>query len=217
MRQFILGSLLTAALFSILDAREPYTEAQIKEVEAWLPDKPGVTHHPVTDRAYWDGVKGLLGDGVIADAEKCLSASAPAWSEDTYRIYFKTGSRKEGEDMLRPGWERLQRLAAAECLEGKGRFIKAIEVQLLDLATQPSWVLPAHDRNEEVIDGKAQYIELRSANLGSDIALTLEWFGDKLDPAVRGSIETALKQNQPHAMPSWLNSTLSASVVRLTD
>jgi|GEM_PF-5803237 len=114
--------------------------------------------------------------------------------------------------MLRPGWERLQRLVAAECLEGKGRFIKAIEVQVLDLATQPSWVLPAHDRNEEVIDGKAQYIELRSANLVSDIALTLEWFGDKLDPAVRGSIETALKQNQPHAMPSWLNSTLSASL-----
>jgi hypothetical protein len=41
-RQLVLGSLLTTALFSILEAREPYTEAQVKEVEAWLPDKPGV-------------------------------------------------------------------------------------------------------------------------------------------------------------------------------
>lgn len=194
MRQFILGSLLSAALFPLLGAREPYTEAQIKEVEAWLPEKPGVTHHPVTDRRYWDGVKGLLGDGVIADAEECLKTPAPAWSEETYRIFFKTGSRKEGEDMLRPGWDRLQKFVAAECLEGKGRFIKAIEGQLLDLAKQPSWVLPAHDRSQEVIDGKIQYVELRSANLGCDIALTLEWFGTQLDPAVRGAIETALKQ-----------------------
>lgn len=194
MRSFLFASLLTATLFHLLHAREPYTEAQIQEVEAWLPDKPGVTHHPVADRAYWDGVKAALGDGVIGEAEKCLKTTGPAWSEETYRIFFKTGSRKEGEAMIRPSWDRLQKLAAAECLEGKGRFLKGIEAQLLELSRQPSWVLPAHDRNHEIIDGKAQYLELRSANLGFDIALTLEWFRDKLDPAARTAIETALQQ-----------------------
>ncbi len=194
MRSFLFGILLTATLSTALHAREPYSEAQILEVEAWLPDKPGVTHHPVTDRAYWDAVKLALGDGVIAEAEKALQSPGPPWSEETYRIFFKTGSREEGQAMLKPFWDRLQKFAAAECMEGKGRFLKAIEAQLLELSKQPSWVLPAHDRNQEIIDGKAQYLELRSANLGYDIALTLEWFGDKLDPAVRGAIEAALKQ-----------------------
>jgi len=193
-KKFLYVFLLLAAFHVPLAAREPYTESQIKEVEAWLPDKPGVTHHPVSDRAFWDGVKISLGDGVIAEAEKYLKSTTPAWSEETYRTFFVTGSRKEGEAMLRPGWDRLQKFAAAECLEGKGRFLKAIEAQLLDFAKQPSWVLPAHDRNHEIIDGKAQYLELRSANVGFDIALTLEWFGDRIDPQVRAAIEASLKQ-----------------------
>lgn len=194
MKRYILGGLLASIFLPAIQARDPYTDAQIKEVEAWLPDKPGVSHHPVADRAYWDGVRTALGDGVISEAEKCLKTTGPAWSEDTYRIFFKTGSRKEGEAMIRPSWDRLQKLAAAECLEGKGRFLKGIQDQLLELSRQPSWVLPAHDRNQEIIDGKAQYLELRSANLGFDIALTLEWFGDKIDPAVRTAIEAALKE-----------------------
>lgn len=186
--------LLLAFLSATLMAREPYTEGKIREVEAWLPDKPGVTHHPVSDRPFWEGVRNSLGDGVITEAEKYLKSSTPAWSDEAYRTFFVTGSRKEGEAMLRPGWDRLQKFAAAECLEGKGRFLKAIEAQLLDFANQPSWVLPAHDRNHEIIDGKARYLELRSANVGFDIALTLEWFGNRIDPQVRDRITASLKE-----------------------
>lgn len=193
-RHFILVGILMAVVPAVIQAREPYTDAKLKEVEAWLPDKPGVTHHPVSDRAYWEKVRAVLGDGVITAAENALKSSNPPWSEETYRIFFKTGSRREGEEMLHPRSERLKSFVAAECLEGKGRFIMAIQDQLLELSKQPSWVLPAHDHDHEIIDGKAVYLELSSANLGCDIALSLEWFGEKMNPAARTVVEAALKQ-----------------------
>lgn len=176
-----------------LDARESCTEAEIKAVEAWLPEKPGLIHHPVSDRDYWGRVKASQGDGVIGTAEKLLKSKGPTWSEETYRIFFKTGSRKEGEEMLRPSWDRLRSFVAAEILENKGRFLRSIEAELMELSRRPSWVMPAHDRNHEVIDGKLVYLDLWSANLGCDIALTLEWFGDRIDPPVRKAIEASLR------------------------
>ncbi len=72
----------------------------------------------------------------------------------------------------------------AEAFEGKGRFIDQLNKELLNICELKSWVYPAHDGNAQVYDGKRMISDLGSTTEGAKLALSINLFEDKLDPAV---------------------------------
>ena len=76
-------------------------------------------------------------------AEKLLAQNFPAWDLDQYLEYSSKGTRPNGERMMNARKAWLYPLTVAECVEGKRRFIPAIErtipvliEKVLELANQ---------------------------------------------------------------------------------
>ena len=175
--------------FAELDAK------RIAEIEAMLPVQPAGYGRPIDDRAYWGDPKTRtrVGD-VITKAGKLIEKPFPAWSDELYLDFSKTGRRPPGEAMLTARSSWLYPLVFAECLENKGRFLPVLSTALEEYIKEPTWTLPAHDRNLEAFHRKHYEIELRSASFSADLAETLYLLGDRLDPGLRQRLTDALHQ-----------------------
>lgn len=160
----------------------------INQIAGYLSEKPnGIgLSKPISDRAYWTAPKQIAElKKCIGQAEKRLSESFPAWNDDDYLDFSRTGERLRGEKMenARHGW--LPALVFAECLEDKGRFLPLINQILSEYAKEPTWTLPAHDKNLTSYHGTDYFLDLGAATFGLRLAETLYLLGDKVDPKVR--------------------------------
>jgi len=169
------------------------SSARIQQIAAMLPAAPTGVGVPCSDRAAWTPLAGQF-KPEIARAEAILQTPFPAWSDDAYLTYTRTGSRKEGEKMLHDRQGELDPLVLAECAEGRGRFIARIATVLDGLAAQKSWTLPAHDPRLTSYNGTRYFVELNSADLAHTIAETLYLLGDKLPESTRTHAMAALDQ-----------------------
>jgi hypothetical protein len=87
---------------------------------------------------------------------------------------------------------RLQPLVLAECIENKGRFLPAISTALQGYVDEPTWTLAAHDAKLDSFHKSNYTVDLRAASFGHDIGAALYLIGDKLDPALRQRVVSAL-------------------------
>ena len=174
--------------FAPLDAK------RVAQVAALLDEAPagfGPTYH---DRPVWDALRTRPAFGkVIPAAVKLLTEPFPAWDDDAYLDFSRTGQRPRGEAMMGARHKRLSPLVWAECLENKGRFVAAIEATLHEYAGEKSWTLPAHDGKLTNFHQTAYYAELGSALFAHDIAQALYMLGDKISPASRQEILSAME------------------------
>ena len=69
-----------------------------------------------------------------------------------------------------------------ECLEDQGRFLPAIDETVRSVCADPSWLLPAHDRDTQVFKGGSPYVDLAVAMTGYQMALAA-WLLDGRLPA----------------------------------
>jgi hypothetical protein len=191
--------LTIAALMSCVTvhAAETFKEldpSRITAVSAMLPENPTGFGHPASDRATWEDsrIVAQLGN-VIAKAEALLNKPFPAWDDDAYLDFSRTGSRPKGEAMLRQRQAWLYPLVMAECMENNGRFIPQIDVAINEYVKQPTWVLPAHDAKLVTFHRTSYFVDLNSSAFANELAETLYLLGDKISPETRAKVPDALE------------------------
>jgi hypothetical protein len=189
-----LGWLMTTA--SAAEGGRSYESlkaSRIDEIAKMLPEKPAGLGRSITDRAFWedkDIQESLKRE--IETAEGLLSKTLPAWSDDLYLEFKRTGKRPAGEKMMGDRYSWYCPLVLAECAENKGRFVPLINRVLREYMKDPTWVMPAHDRDLVSFKRKAYFVDLRVADIAGDFAHTLYLLGDRVEPEVRADMMKAL-------------------------
>lgn len=118
----------------------------------------------------------------IRVAEKSLKTPMPPFDADRYLDFTTNGNRTRYQTINSKRWARLKDLVIGECLEGKARFIPAIEETVKSLCGDPSWVLPAHDPDARVFKGGNPFVDLAVAMNGYQMALAAWLLEDRLAP-----------------------------------
>lgn len=177
---------------------KPYAElepARIAELAKLLPEQPRGFGSPCSDRVAWAVLATNKNfKNVIGSAVKLLGKEVPPWNDDLYLDFSKTGKRPPGEKMIGSRHGPLRPLVWAECLENKGRFMPDIEKLLLAYSKDPSWTLPAHDRDLKNFKGTAYSVDLASSAFGHELAQILWLLGDKVSAGTRAKVMAALEQ-----------------------
>lgn len=177
--------LLTASHLTQAQKYPGLSEERITQIAQMLPENPAGFGVPCSERAAWEAVAPKYATSV-QKAETLIADPLPAWDNEKYQLYFKTGDRQVGEAMMRAHDEQLGPLVLAECSEWKGRFLLRIAEELDAIAAQPSWVEPAH---------RVYAVDLNASSLGHDVAEALYLLGDKLPPDVRRRAMEGLDRN----------------------
>jgi hypothetical protein len=144
---------------------------------------------PSNDRAYWTGIPAPLKSRLIAGGEAALGAPWPALTADTYRAFTRAGNRIDYEAAYFRRRCRINALALAEAVEGKGRFVDALIDGIVLVCEESGWQLPAH--NTQVRDGchdplpdpDRPVIDLFAAETGAQLSVIASLLGDVLDAA----------------------------------
>lgn len=188
----------SAAPSAVSAAPEKWSQlspARITEIESLLASTPRGFGPDYRDRATFTKLASLPAfAATIREAEKLLSAPFPAWSDERYLAFSRTGVRPDGEKMLRDRNSWLATLTWAECLENRGRFIPRLTEVIEQLVAQPTWTLPAHDRSLGGFNRTAYVVDLASSSFAHDLAQCLHLLGDKLPANLRASAHAALRQ-----------------------
>ncbi len=209
LRRLVIAGLVAALSFAVATAAptkakpaapssKPYAElqpARMAELAVLLPAQPRGLGAPCSDRAAWAAVvtnKNFR--NVIGSATKLLGKEVPPWSDELYLDFSRTGKRPPGEKMIGDRHAPLRPLVWAECLENKGRFLPAIEKLLLDYSKDPSWTLPAHDRDLKNFKGTGYSVDLASSAFACELAQILWLLGDKVSAGTRTQVLAKLEQ-----------------------
>ncbi|GAB6186290.1 hypothetical protein JCM17478_17920 [Thermopirellula anaerolimosa] len=193
-----------------------------------LPESAGGIGAPIANRQVWDHLAELPGfKDIPAKAAIEAAKPLPEATDELYLDFSKTGTRRRYESVLSARRRRHSLLVLAECLENRGRFLKDIGRTLQAFCEEKTWVLPAHDRNLANFEGKTVEIDLVSSATGFELALTLNWLGDKLSPEVRKLVmanlerrifqpfEGAVREGRPQLW--WLTTTNNWNAVCLAN
>jgi hypothetical protein len=183
---------LVAFGYSALAEYPELNDARISAIAQMLPEKPAGFGAPCENRVAWTPVAANY-ESNMRKAEAFIAQPLPAWDDEAYLDFLRTGKRGAGEAMMQARDGQLSPLVLAECSEWKGRFLPRITEELEAIAAQRSWTLPAHDAQLENFNGKRYFIELNSAGLGHQVAEALYLLGDKIPAATRQRTLAALE------------------------
>jgi hypothetical protein len=131
---------------------------------------------------------------MTGSADKHRTTPLPAWNDDDYLDFSRTGQRPRGQDMMSARSTRLAPLVLAECMEDQGRYLKAIHEVLRGLVEQPTWTLPAHDAALHNFRRESYEVDLGSAIQAADLAQALWLLGDRVEPEVRKQVVAAIRK-----------------------
>ena len=145
---------------------------------------------PASDRAAWEQTASALGEArvreLIEQAEAAVSQPVPALPATLWLEFARRGQREGYQQPRSARRQALARLALAECVEGRGRFLDP----LLDIAwaicEESSWCLPAHQA--PLTDMERPVIDLGSATTGLELAELTHLLGTALDPALAARV-----------------------------
>ena len=148
-----------------------------------LPPQPCGIGRPASDRGWW-GEWAKTAEAAVAmkRAEAALKKPMEPFDAERYLDYQTNGDRSRYQEQHTRRWNHFKELVMGECLEGKGRFIAAIDESVRSLCADPSWVLPAHDRGNQIFKGGNPYVDLAAACNGYQMALAA-WLLDGRLPA----------------------------------
>ena len=168
---------------------------RVRQLAAMLPAEPCGVGRPITDRTAWEIVaKSPQYAKVVASAEKLLHQPIPELTDDIYLDFSRTGNRTRCEAVMGRRHGRLPHLVLAECIENRGRFLPAIEEAIRGLASEKTWVMPAHDRSLANFKGTTTEIDLQSSAESWGLATAAFWLGERLSPATRKLIADELER-----------------------
>jgi hypothetical protein len=194
-RCFLMCALLLPGALPAIDRSFVPAASRQAEIAAALPDEPWWWGAPAEDRATWVSVAADLPVPALLQRATELAAQAPPeLTGDAYRRFTRDGNRSEYQDRNRARMNRLRVFAWAEALEGRGRWMEALEAEIAALLAEPTWVIPAHDRELHNLEGRVVEIDLMVAMKGWSLAQVLAWHGAKLDPALRAAAEAELRR-----------------------
>lgn len=158
----------------------------------------------ITDRAFWEKQKSVPGmDEQIAQAKKQLAGKLVS-PLPHYLDFSKDGNR----DRYQGKYSDLRRMGAltlTACMTQDRKFVDNIEQRIRMLASLPSWVLPAHDRQLKNYRGETVEIDLGSSLLGADLACILRVLGPVLSPEVRKLLTDELERRIIVPMEDMMN------------
>ncbi|OGV78365.1 MAG: hypothetical protein A3K19_20075 [Lentisphaerae bacterium RIFOXYB12_FULL_65_16] len=156
---------------------------RIAEIAALLEPQAAGIGRPITDRAAWDRLAKMPeAQDVLSAAALIAAAPPPELPDELYLEFSRTGNRANYQ---KPYLERLDRLSAllrAECLLDQGKFLGAIEREILAICSERSWVMPAHDPKLENFKGANLYVDLGSSARAWLLATAQWWLQDRLKP-----------------------------------
>lgn len=192
MRPLLLPVLLATLAFSSLPARTPGEFPKVAPAAAamasQLPKDGARLLPPYADRAAWAKLakaREIDIGKITRRAERLLREPMAPFPLERFYDFTRNGDRFRFQNANNARWRRLDTLAQAELLEGKGRFLTAISETLQALCVDPTWVLSAHDIGLHNVEGRRITIDLVSSAYGWRVAELLASFGDALSPEAR--------------------------------
>lgn len=151
------------------------------------------------DRASWEALPAELRAAYAAEGERALAAPWPVLTATRYLDFFRDGNRSRYEEPYFRRRGMLRALVAAECTEGKGRFLDAAADGLWLLCEESSWCLPAHigqAGEPDLTDGERHVVDLFAAETAAQLAWSAYLLGDALDgvsPRIRRRLEREIE------------------------
>ena len=187
MKNYLANIILPLAFVSICAIVARANDNELKQVQTRaqrivdaLDESPNYGARTIP-RSQWDRFAQLpSAQNVIKSAESLLKSPLPELPESLYKEYYQNGNRTRYQNAYGNLTRRVETLTLAEMFENKGRFLDALDEAILYLCKQPSWVLPAHDKNAEIYDGKTVYSDLGSTLAAGNLAIAINLFADKL-------------------------------------
>ncbi len=192
-----MGSLCVAAAPGAAEGQDVFQpkDVEIRRVAAMLPLAPGGLGPAATDRSEWERVVARPAMmAAAARAEQLLNAPLPPMTDELYLDFSRTGNRRRGEAVFFGRRDRVKTLAMAECVEGKGRFLPALEGAIRPICAEKSWVMPAHDAGPETFHGKTMTIDLGASMFAWDLAMADYLLRGKLSPSTHSLIQEELER-----------------------
>ncbi|MBR4753314.1 MAG: hypothetical protein IK077_16320 [Thermoguttaceae bacterium] len=179
------GALLSVVVLTAFAAYG--SEAEMKEIEAraekiapMLAEAPNFGAR-AAGQDVWDRLaQSPSAKSMIRSAEGLLKQDMPVLTEDLYKEYFVNGNRSHYQSQFGAVNRRIEVFTLAEKFENKGRFVDALNEAILYFCDQPSWLLPAHDRNAVVYDQKDVYSDLGATLASGNLAISINLLADKL-------------------------------------
>ena len=160
------------------------TAARISEITGWLPAAPAPVGRPASDRVTWDGVAARLPlREILVEADRLVNVAPPAVTDALYLEYSRTGSRTGYENVYNSRRDRLTTFAWAEALDGRGRYLAAVQREVDAILDEKAWTLPAHDASLNNFNGRVVEVDLGAAMRGWSMATVAGWFGESLGTA----------------------------------
>jgi hypothetical protein len=179
-----------------------------------LPAKPTGIGHPASDRVWWEKLGGSPGAvGAIKAAERWLMIPMPAFDAQRYLDYTTNGDRTRYQTINSKRWDRFARLVIGECLEGKRRFIPAIDETVRSLCADPSWILPAHDQDAAVFKGASPYADLVVAMNGYQMALAAWLLEHSLPPETTAMMRENVSKRLTGPVLATIDGTAPKNVI----
>ena len=192
---FIVTAMFASVLASVFIGATSGAEPEADDIAKMLPAEPRGFGRPITDRVPWEKLAAHPEyKKVLAKANALLDSPMPETTDSLYLDFSKTGNRTRWQTVARRRRGRLARLALAECIENKGRFLPEIAKTIAAYCAERTWVMPAHDRSLRDFNGKVITVDLGSSSLGLEIAHTRYLLGKRLGEPTRKLIDANLKR-----------------------
>ena len=102
-----------------------------------------------------------------------------------YLEFTANGNRRNYGKPYGQRSHQISKLLLAECLEYKGRFLPALERDILALCVERSWTMPAHDGSLSNFKGTKLTIGLGSSARGWPLPSADACLGDRLSQRLR--------------------------------
>ena len=190
----LLALFLLAALSPATAAIRP-TATRINEIAALLPASPAPVGRPATDRAAWTELAARLPlRELLAEADRLVNTAPPAATDDLYLAFSRTGVRTTYEAVYNSRRDRLTTFAWAEALDGRGRYLAAVQREVDAILDEKAWTLPAHDANLDNFNGRVVEVDLGAAMRGWSLATVAGWFGESLGAPRLSRLQAELRR-----------------------
>ena len=164
----------------------------VRHVRQVLETAPRFVPFARGDHAGVDAIRAQIGPAAIADlldrAQADAVAPIPALPAELYLEFQRTGRREGYEDAQRQRRNMLYRLTLAEWLEGRGRFVAAIENIAWARLEETNWAWPAHARMLDFPDRPT--LDLAAAMTALDLAEMAYLVGLGFSPSLAARIAT---------------------------
>ncbi|MEE2752671.1 MAG: heparinase II/III family protein [Candidatus Latescibacterota bacterium] len=136
------------------------------------------------DRDAWESLPEKQRAAAIIAGEEALEHNWPALKATHFLDYVRTGDRNRYQRERGQRRNNLSRLVAAECVEGKGRFVDQIANGVWAMCEETWWGVPAHVRQSAgrgLPDRNEPNVALFSAETAAQLAWTLYMVGSQLE------------------------------------